>query len=504
MARIRKVLDLVGTRVGRLVVASAAPDRVRVRKDSYNSVRAYWNCLCDCGKSVEVRQDALLSKKSNSCGCIRDEVAKINVKAAQANYKPKVAEDLTGKKFGRLTAINEAERSVTPKGRALIRWNCLCTCGNLRDYLSDSLRAGNSSSCGCILPDFVNSLFNSQQEIFKYKASLVHGDKYDYQLVDYKHSQEDVYIVCRDHGSFRQQPSNHLTGSGCPRCAGVRGNDYDLHLTLLFCDKHNETFYSNSKCKVCTEEKEQYDSKSFVEKAMDVHGDRYDYSKTVFVNRLEDVSIVCKRHGEFLQKAYSHLDGKNCLKCSIEDRGLGFDGFLEKSKNKHGERYDYSKVIYSHINTPVEIVCSAHGPFWQKPSVHFNGSNCPKCSIEVRSEKQHWNYIKRCELNPELAIADGTLYLLEMFHENETFLKIGISSDFTKRVGHYREYGISFNIISKVESTALQTAIWERDILKNIKMQGFKYIPEVSFKGWTECAAIENKDYILELFNNIQ
>lgn len=504
MARVRKILDLVGIRIGRLVVVSTAPDRVKIRKDRPDSVSAYWNCLCDCGKSVEVRQDAVVAGKSNSCGCLRDDVAKNNVKLAQANYKPKQAEDLTGKKFGRLTAINEAERSVTPKGRTLIRWDCLCTCGTVKDYLSDSLRAGGASSCGCVSPDFVNSLFNSQQEIFKYKASLVHGDKYDYQLTDYKHSQEDVYIVCRCHGSFRQKPSNHLMGHGCPRCSGSRGNDRDLKLTLLSCAKHDKTFYSNSKCEICVAEKEQYESKSFVEKAIDVHGDRYDYSKTVFVSRLEDVSITCKRHGEFLQKAYSHLDGKNCLKCSIEDRGLGFEGFVNKAKNKHGERYDYSKVVYSHINTPVEIICKSHGPFWQKPSVHFNGSNCPKCSIEFRSEKQHWNYIKRCELNPELARSEGTLYLLEMFHENENFLKVGISSDFIKRVGHYREYGISFNIVSTVKSTALQTAIWEREILRSIKEQGMKYIPEVSFKGWTECASVGSKDYLLEVFRGLQ
>jgi hypothetical protein len=498
MARIRKILDLVGTRVGRLVVISAAPDRVRVRKDSSNSVRAYWNCLCDCGKSIEVRQDAILSSKSNSCGCIRDEIAKTNIRIAIANYKPRVAEDLTGKKFGRLTAINEAERSVTPKGRSLIRWNCLCTCGTVKDYLSDQLRAGKSTSCGCILPDFVNSLFNSQGEIFKYKASLVHGDKYDYQLVDYKHSQEDIYIVCRDHGTFRQQPSNHLNGSGCPRCSGVRGNDYDLHLTPLVCDKHSEEFYSNSKCKVCVEEKETYDAKSFVEKAIEVHGGRYDYSKTVFTNRLDDVSIICSRHGEFKQKAYSHLDGKNCLKCSIEDRGLGFEGFLEKSIQKHGDRYDYSNVDYSHINTPVEIVCSTHGSFWQKPSVHFNGSNCPKCSIEVRAEKQHWNYLERCRLNPEMGESIGCIYLLKMTHEEESFLKLGISSNHKKRLARYREENIDFEVITLKEMKNIAAAILERDILAAIKQAGFKYLPQVEFKGYTECSTLEAENFILE------
>lgn len=502
MARTRKVLDLIGTRVGRLTVVSSAPDRVRVRKDGYDSTRAYWNCLCDCGKSVEVRQDAITGGKSNSCGCIRDEVARTNVKRAQANYKPKVAQDLTGKKFGRLTAINEAERSVTPKGRALIRWNCLCTCGNIRDYLSDSLRAGNSSSCGCILPDFVNSLFNSQLEIFKYKASLIHGDKYDYQLTDYKHSQEDIYIVCRDHGSFRQNPSNHLQGHGCPRCSGVRGNDYDLTLTTITCDLHLETFYSNEKCSVCTSIKEEYDNKSFSEKAKEIHGDRYDYSKSVFTHNYEDLIITCSRHGDFNQKPYLHLSGNNCLKCSIEDRGLGLDGFLEKSISKHGDRYDYSKVNYSHINTPVEIGCHSHGPFWQKPSVHFNGSNCPKCSIEVRSEKQHWNYLERCRLNPEMGESVGCIYLLKMKHKDEEFLKLGISSNHKKRLARYREENIDFEVVTLKEMKNVAAAILERDILAAIKQAGFKYLPQVEFKGYTECSTLEAENFILERIND--
>jgi hypothetical protein len=481
-----------------LVVVNAAPDRVRVRKDSSNSIRAYWNCLCDCGNSIEVRQDAILSAKSNSCGCLRDERAKTNIKAALANYKPKPAQDLTGKKFGRLTAINEAERSVTPKGRTLIRWNCLCTCGVVRDYQSDQLRAGKSTSCGCILPEFVNSLFNSQGEIFKYKASLVHGDKYDYQLVEYKHSQEDIYIVCRDHGSFRQNPSNHLQGHGCPRCSGVRGNDYDLTLTKLICDIHQEEFYSSSKCSKCIEAKLEYENKSFAEKAIEVHGLKYDYSNSVFTGYCSDITILCHEHGEFTQKANLHLNGNNCLKCSIEDRKLGYDGFVEKSVLKHGDRYDYSKAVYSHINIPVEIICASHGSFWQKPSVHFNGSNCPKCSIEVRSEKQHWNYLERCRLNPEMGEAIGCIYLLKMTHEDESFLKLGISSSHKKRLARYREENIDFEVITLKEMKNVAAAILERDILAAIKQAGLKYLPQVEFKGYTECSTLEAEDFILE------
>jgi len=56
-------------------------------------------------------------------------------------------------------------------------------------------------------------------KIFIEKAKLVHGDKYDYSLVDYKKTHENVKIICPDHGVFEQLPSNHLRNDrGCPKC----------------------------------------------------------------------------------------------------------------------------------------------------------------------------------------------------------------------------------------------------------------------------------------------
>lgn len=51
------------------------------------------------------------------------------------------------------------------------------------------------------------------------KSQLVHGDKYDYTLVDLKSMNKKVKIICPDHGEFNQRPADHAVGVGCPTCS---------------------------------------------------------------------------------------------------------------------------------------------------------------------------------------------------------------------------------------------------------------------------------------------
>ena len=505
MARIAKEIDLVGKRVGRLEVISRAEDRTTVRKDGYNRTRRYWNCQCDCGNTCEVRQDALLLEKSNSCGCLRDETAKEQIKKAQAVGYKNTPEDLTGKVFGRLTVIEPAPRSTTPKGRELPRWLCSCKCGGTANVLHDSLKAGKALTCGCVPPDFIDSDFKNKSEIFIFKAKQVHGDKFDYSQTVFKHSQQDVIIVCHQHGAFKQKPSNHLLGHGCAKCGGV----YSSRNTFLKiedigeCPAHGKYTISQG-CLDCFEQDSIKRISNFISKAREVQNKEYDYSR-VFFERLKDkITIICPEHGKFTQAVCDHLNGQGCPECGRLSKVIGTNAFIERSIEIHGNRFDYSLVEYQHSNTPVDIICKYHGIFRQKPSSHMNGQKCPKCAGEERALKQHWNYIKRCELNEELANSDGTLYLVEMSHGDETFLKVGISSNFKRRIGHYKEDSISVKILKEIKSTAIQTAYWERDILKSIRQSGYKYIPDKEFKGWTECAIIESKDYIIKMFEEIE
>ena len=125
----------------------------------------------------------------------------------------------------------------------------------------------------------------------------------------------------------------------------------------------------------------------FIEKARQIHNDKYDYSKVNYVNSRTKVCIICPEHGEFWQTPHNHLKGYGCAECGKEKSHLPkitTEDFIAKSKEIHGNKYDYSKVCYKTSDTKVCIICPEHGEFWQSPSNHMNGSGCPKCANEKR------------------------------------------------------------------------------------------------------------------------
>ena len=191
----------------------------------------------------------------------------------------------------------------------------------------------------------------STKEEFIKKAREVHGDKYSYSKVEYVNSATKVCIICPEHGEFWQTPNNHLSGNGCSKCNG-------LYVPT-------------------TEE--------WITSAREVHGDKYDYSKVEYVNANTKVCIICPEHGEFWQRPYPHTDGSGCPKCANDANGercrsSKYD-FINKSREVHGNEYDYTKVKYVNAKTKVCIICPkhGHGEFWQNPSNHLQGKGCPKC-----------------------------------------------------------------------------------------------------------------------------
>lgn len=119
----------------------------------------------------------------------------------------------------------------------------------------------------------------------------------------------------------------------------------------------------------------------FIKKAIDIHGDKYDYSEVVYVKSDCKVRIICPEHGVFEQTPNKHLSGQGCKLCGHNRTRMGFDEFVRRAREVHGMRYDYSKVKYVRKDVPVIIRCRVHGDFEQTPHCHITlGQNCPKCS----------------------------------------------------------------------------------------------------------------------------
>jgi len=188
------------------------------------------------------------------------------------------------------------------------------------------------------------------------KAKEIHNNRYDYSKVIYKNCDTKVCIICPEHGEFWQTPYVHNNlKCGCPKCGHIKSNN---------AKKNNK--------------------EDFIEKAKKVHGEKYDYSRVKYVNNRTKVCIICPEHGEFCQAPYAHLNGNGCPKCFSNKKRILFsfkkEDFIEKAKEVHGNKYDYSKTEYVNANTKVCIICPEHGEFWQTPYAHNNlKCGCPKC-----------------------------------------------------------------------------------------------------------------------------
>ena len=273
---------------------------------------------------------------------------------------------------------------------------------------------------------------------FIQKARLIHGDKYEYKFVKYINYIEKIIIYCnRCNKFFFQAPKEHLKSYGCFDCSRqiltekqrklfgsntlefikkskeVHGDKYDYSevnyinnkiKVKIYCKEHDTFFWQNPldhlngkcSCEGCKKEKKLRISKKrafnndiFIEKAIRVHGDRYDYSEVEYINNHTKVKIYCKKHKEFFwQDPRSHLHSSGCQRCGREEVGrknkCSKESILKRLVDLYGEEYDFSKIDFSvNFHTPVEIVCPTHGSFFRTlNNLLFEPVNtcCPQCN----------------------------------------------------------------------------------------------------------------------------
>lgn len=270
------------------------------------------------------------------------------------------------------------------------------------------------------------------------KAVKVHGDKYDYSQCEYKGSKTQLVVICPSHGEFKQTPNNHLRSGGCNKCG--------YELISKNTTRSNETF---------------------IKLAKSAHGDKYDYTGTMYKSALAKVVIKCKIHGDFTVEANSHLKGAECRKCSLISQGIGrrsnSEEFTNKARSLHGDTYDYSTVDYITSCEGVNITCNIHGVFEQTPNDHLDGCGCPLCNVG--------GYKSNIE---------GYLYLMRS--ECGEHIKIGISNNIKKRTMELgRATPFAFNLIEYVKGDGNAIRLSEKILHSMFESSGFK-----GFDGCTE------------------
>ncbi|SDB20367.1 PDDEXK family nuclease [Belnapia rosea] len=203
-------------------------------------------------------------------------------------------------------------------------------------------------------------------DAFAAKARAKHGDRYGYEDVVYKDARTEVTIRCPKHGPFLQEGRVHLAGSGCSECG-------------------TEAMAASRLAAAAA---------GYVERAKQVHGDRYGYEDTVFTAAREKVTIRCPVHGPFRQFPHAHLDGQGCRRCGsaawAEKRRRDQADFIAEAVRVHGHLFDYSLVDYRRRSGKVAILCALHGPFAQGAGHHLQGHGCPDCgTIKQADAKRH-------------------------------------------------------------------------------------------------------------------
>ena len=264
-------------------------------------------------------------------------------------------------------------------------------------------------------------------EEFVRRSRIKHGTYYDYSLSIYTCSKDKVRIICPTHGVFEQVPHSHMGGKGCASC------------------KIDKLASIN-----------RYSKSDFVNKSKLVHGDKYDYSPTVYSKSTEKVKIVCPNHGEFEQTALSHMNGKGCNKCYINR--VTTDTYVDNVKSVHGDKYDYSLVNYTCSKDKVKIICPTHGVFEQVAGEHVRGHGCSQCA--------HYGFDKD---------NDAQLYFL--ISEDGEHIKIGVTSNIERRVNELRlATPFPFSLVEKIQMKGSDAVVSEKFIhstMRSSEMRGF-------------------------------
>lgn len=235
--------------------------------------------------------------------------------------------------------------------------------------------------------------------------------------------------------------------------------------------------------------KAQHNQKTldFINKSRAIHGDKFSYEKTVYINSKTKIVVTCNECGsDCLVTNSNHIYNKTgCRYCRDQKSRLTQEQFIKRAKKVHGNKYDYSKTKYRTTDEKVIITCpiDGHGDFRITPNNHIRLKvNCPKCALKrskwgksdfIRSSKRH---------NNGLAV----LYIIKCFNEKESFYKFGITSRSVKR----RYAGVTampYNYEIVYETKNNPSIVYEMEKEIRDKLCEYLYKPSIFFKGHTEC-----------------
>lgn len=288
---------------------------------------------------------------------------------------------------------------------------------------------------------------------FLFMAVTKHGDKYDYSLVPMTGIKKKgkVPIICKSCGyHFEQVVSLHVVrGSGCAVCAGRRPRTIAI----------------------------------FIDEAVAIHGNKYDYSLAEYNGSNEKITIICNScHTKFTPTPTSHIHAKTgCRKCSSKALGKRQSSnaveFAMKAKSIHGDKYSYDKVEYLTALKKVIVTCAKHGDFDIRPNDILTGQGCAECAKNLSVGFSKARFERVCLEKNRVA----RLYLVKMTSENEVFYKIGITSRFISQRMQEAKTLYDYTVVFEVQEQA--GLIYDLEKKIHGLLSDYHYSPLMSFGG---------------------
>lgn len=396
-------------------------------------------------------------------------------------------------------------------------------CGNHGKFLQKSHVHLAGQGCPKCAKEVQRLAITKSPKQFIQDCKKIHGNKYSYDKTEYKGSKETITVLCEKHGEFVQNASNHLNGQGCPQCTrelnsirmskttsqfikeakDIYGDEYSYEKTnyinqsekiIIICPTHQEWAQKpmyhlrGLGCPKCAMSNRNFTrlktTEQFINDSKKIHGDKYTYEDTNYITGKEKVLIFCKKHGNFIQKATSHLQGCGCPQCAKDELATSkiktTEWFIEKAASLHKNKYSYENTEYVSSKSKIKVYCNHHGEFEIVASNHLNGYGCQKCGRESTGySRTAWINNTKEKL--------CTFYILRCFNEEEEFYKVGrTKNSIIKRYPHTTAMPYEYEVIQEVKGSA--GFIWDLELAEKRKLKKLHYAPQIDFNGSkTEC-----------------
>lgn len=302
-------------------------------------------------------------------------------------------------------------------------------------------------------------------ECFLNAAKQKYNNKFDYSEAKFVDNNTKIKIICKNHGIFETSPINHLKMKyGCKNCA----IDYQRNSVIKFNVNRTRIMTKDDVIRTSNLKYHNVYNYNLLDKLTYTYADK--------------IKIFCYKHGIFERNIRFHLAGKGCPKCKrTEIYKKHSEKFFEKVKKKHGDKYDYSLVKYTHIRDKIKIICHKHGIFVQDAFNHANGSDCPKCaSFGSKAEKELGDFLKNIYTD---TIIEKNRKILKNYLELDFYIpKLKIAFEYNGTYWHNERYidkNYHLNKTEQCEQKGIQLIhIYEYDwhIKKNIILSYIKFL----------------------------